>query len=218
MPRSLRYAVRCSVGELEEAPSATAPLGYTDDLAVAQWHAEHGPPPGFDVYDVALAQWVSGGGPPEEYRIRDAIQRLIGELTVPGWHLYPYPPVAGDAVGAQTRAMHSAKWLEEYPDWTPVPEYVVGPLRVALYRARGLERQAAESEPPGALAACPDGRDLTEAWRMDGPEFEAWARGFGFSPKPGRPTSDVQAFSAEQESHWRFRERVYAAIPSAFFQ
>lgn len=221
MSRRLRYQLRCSIGELEEAPGATAPLGYTDDLAVAVWHAEHSPYPGWGVYDVIDGEWVGGDGPPEEHLIAQAIQRLIGELTVPGWHKYPYAPVAGDVVGRRHREEAAAEHLEKYPMWRPVPEYVVGPLRAALYRAKGLERQVAEQEPPAPLAAYPDGRDLTRAWRLDEDGFEAWAGTRGFAPllKGERVVGAVsKAVASRDESLWRFRERVYDSIGEAFFE
>lgn len=158
--RHLRYELVCSIGVVPGAENVTAGRGFTDDLALAIWHAEHSEDPGWDVYD-HLEQKHVAGGPPLEYQVRTQIEHLILLLTTRWFNTYPYLPISGDESSVKQRAKHEAAHKERYPDWEPTSEYIVAPLRHALYRAVGIERAAAESDPPlGQMAIYPDGRDL----------------------------------------------------------
>lgn len=156
--KQLRYELVCSIGSVPGAEYATSGRGFTDDLDLAIWHSDRSEYPGWDVYD-HLEKAHAGGGPPEQYLIRHAIQRFIAELTVPGFHEYAY--IELDEIGKKRRAEESAKHLAKYPNWRPVAEPIMAPLRVALYVAMASERAYAEEQPPaGKLAIYPDGRDL----------------------------------------------------------
>lgn len=159
--KHLRYELQCSIGVLPGAENATAGRGFTDDLAVATWHAEHSEYPGWDVYDHIEMKAIAGG-PPEEYEIRSAIEKLIHQLTDRAFQFYPY--LGDDEVSEKIRSIKLTQHIEKYPDWKPISEYIVAPLRVAFYRAKDLERKAAESNPPGKMAHYSDGRDLDPDW------------------------------------------------------
>lgn len=155
----LRYKVVCSIGELEEAPGATGPMGYTDDLEVAIWYADHSPYPGWVVHDVIENKYVGGGEPPQVALERMAIERLLLRLTERWFQVYPYPK-PHDEISARIRDLKTREHERLFPDWRPASEFIVAPIRQAYYNACVMERAYAESEPPGQLAIQPDGRDL----------------------------------------------------------
>lgn len=161
--RHLRYELVCSIGVVSGAENATAGCGFTDDLALATWHAQHSKYPGWDVYDHVEQKHVAGG-PPQEYEVRAVIESLLHSLTDRAFQLYPY--IGGDEISERHRQERLAEHIRNFPDWEPTSEYIVAPLRQALYRAMGAERAAAESPPPpGALAVYSDGRDLEYEWK-----------------------------------------------------
>lgn len=207
--RDLRYQVVCAI-ELEEAPSATAPKGWTDDLATALWHADRGGDPGWIVYDHQERTHVGGMDPPEEAQWRMELQAFLQRQTRP-WERY--------WANNDPKLRDEASWRARYPRWEPRTEYELAPVRMALYRAMGLERAAWERPCPGELSSHRDGRDLTPGWRLmdEDPEaFLAWAAGLGYAPvrRLRRPGSVL----SRDETDSRFRQRVFESIATKLRQ
>jgi hypothetical protein len=221
--KKLRYELRCSIGELPEAPSATGPMGWTDDLEVACWHASYSPYPGWDVYDHQEGKWAGGAEPPLEMQVRMEVERLLLSLSERWWIVYPYLP-PHDEAGARFRDLKVAEHERLFPNWRPAPENVLAPLRVAWYAARMTERAAREADPPAQLAIYPDGRDLELDWV---PEMKALRRdlyfktleeankGLSFEPKDGAVWHEMKAeYDRSEPEHlnewerWRYVHSV----------
>jgi hypothetical protein len=199
--KKLRYSLLCSIGDLGIPGVHTGPLGYTDDLETAIWHAEHSPAPYWEVYDQASGNWLLGPSPAMTDRMM--IERLIKELSTP-WELHQE--------GASEQIDTKSVWIETFPGWRPASQQVIAPLRVALYAAVSIERARREdSEPPGKLAHYPDGRDLELdwVWEMKSLRRDLYFRSpeeankwLSFEPKDGAVWHEMKAeFDRSEPEH-----------------